>query len=103
MTIKLGMLCINVRKYLVGFALGNLFCSLSVCSDGSATQVIHHTIGCDIYYLLGSSSTLSSLMDRSLNVEVCSLFIRGEKLLVQLMLVILSLSSEHVRLLFNTF
>ena len=84
MTIKLGMLRINVRKYLVGFALGNLFCSLSVCSDGSATRVIHQTIGCDIYYLLGSSSTLSSLMDRSLNVEVCLLFIRGEKLLVQL-------------------
>ena len=59
------------------------FCSLSVCSDGSATRVIHQTIGCDIYYLLGSSSTLSSLMDRSLNVEVCLLFIRGEKLLVQ--------------------
>ena len=98
MTIKLGMLRINVRKYLVGFALGNLFCSLSVCSDGSATRVIHQTIGCDIYYLLGSSSTLSSLMDRSLNVEVCLLFIRGEKLLVQLMLVILP-SSEFVRLL----
>ena len=103
MTIKLGMLCIDVENIWSVLLWETFFCSLSVCSDGSATRVIHQTIGCDIYYLLGSSSTLSSLMDRSLNVEVCLLFIRGEKLLVQLILVILSLSSEYVRLLFNTF